>query len=483
MSENLNTLLESLIKFPKETEWIEFKQNSFIPEEFGEYLSALSNSALLHDKEYAYIVFGVEDGSHNIVGTKINLLNEKIGSQELENWAATQLAPRIDFKIYQFDYNNLPISLVRIDSAKYLPVRFKSIEFVRVGTYKKKLMDHPEKSRKLWAKCSGFVFEEQIAKKSLTADEVINLLDYPAYFDLIKLNLPTNKKGIIEKFIEEKLIICHGDLYDITNLGAILFAKDLKNFDKLSRKAVRVIQYKGKNKVNTIKEQLGTKGYATGFQGLISYINDQLPSNEEIGRTFREEVKMYPEIAVRELVANALIHQDFTESGAGPMIEIYEDRIEITNPGKPLISPLRFIDHTPQSRNEALAQFMRRVYICEERGSGYDKVIFNIELYQLPAVKIIDGDNYLNVIIYAYKSLRQMDKEDKIRACYQHACLKYVSSNTMTNQSLRERFGITEKNYSTVSRIISDTIDAKLVKYEDPENKSKRFANYVPIWA
>ena len=136
-----------------------------------------------------------------------------------------------------------------------------------------------------------------------------------------------------------------------------------------------MIFYKGKNRLQTIKEQVNRKGYAVGFEGLIDFINERLPSNEILGKALREEIKMYPEIAIRELVANALIHQDFEVSGTSPMVEVFEDRIEISNSGTPLINTLRFIDHMPKSRNEMLATFMKGIGICEERGSGIDKVV------------------------------------------------------------------------------------------------------------
>ncbi len=157
--------------------------------------------------------------------------------------------------------------------------------------------------------------------------------------------------------------------------------------------------------------------------------------------------------------------------------------MEITNPGKPLIDPLRFVDHSPESRNEILARFMRRLRICEERGSGIDKVVFECEFNQLPAPEIIVGDNYTRIILHGSRTYAEMDKQNKIRACYLHACLKYASGENMTNQSLRERFGIGEKNYPMVSRIIAETIDAKLIKDPDPENKSRKYAKYVPYWA
>ena len=126
---------------------------------------------------------------------------------------------------------------------------------------------------------------------------------------------------------------------------------------------------------------------------------------------------------------------------------------------------------------------MRRINMCEERGSGIDKVVFQCELYQLPAPIFMEEDTYIKAILFAYKSLKQMDKEDKIRACYQHCCLKYVSNEFMSNQSFRERLGIEEKNYAIVSRIISDTLEKKYIKYEDPNNKSNKYMRYIPIWA
>ena len=122
-----------------------------------------------------------------------------------------------------------------------------------------------------------------------------------------------------------------------------------------------------------MKEQVGAKGYASGFEGLIDFINGLLPSNEVVEQALRRTVPMFPELAVRELVANALIHQDFFVAGAAPMVEIFDDRLEITNPGVPLVDTQRFVDSPPKSRNEALASLMRRIGICEERGSGWTK--------------------------------------------------------------------------------------------------------------
>ena len=475
--------LKEIIAYTGENEWIEFKVNDYNPQEIGEYISALSNSACLHHKEFGYLIFGIENSSKVIVGTSFKPKQYKIGNEELENWIATQLKPRIDFSIIELNVSSKTVIIFKVDATIDTPIKFKGEEFIRVGSYKKKLSEFPEKARKIWNKAKTKRFEKEIALGNLDSDTVLQLLDYSSLFDLLKQALPTNKESILEKLEQEKLISNKLGLYNILNLGAILFAKDINKFESISRKAVRVIVYKGNDKITTEKEQLGKKGYANGFEGLVDYISNILPSNEVIVKAIREETKVYPILAVRELIANALIHQDFNTSGSSPMIEIFSDRIEITNPGAPLINVLRFIDHNPESRNELLAQFMRRVGVCEERGSGIDKVIFQCEYFQLPPPEFIAGDNFTRVILYSPKRLKEMDRKDKIRACYQHCCLKYVSGSLMSNQSLRDRFNIEEKNYPMISRIISDTLSEELIKESDPNNKSKNYTKYVPIWA
>jgi ATP-dependent DNA helicase RecG len=313
-------------------------------------------------------------------------------------------------------------------------------------------------------------------------DKVVQLLDTQSYFDLLRLPYPLNRAGVLERFEHEKLIERQNGAWMITNLGGMLFAKKLEAFDRLARKAARVIVYEGNGKLNTKLDRPGTKGYAVGFQGLVEFINGLVPSNEIIEQALRREVKMFPEIAVRELVANALIHQDFNETGTSVMIEIYDDRMEISNPGKPFISPDRFIDEY-QSRNERLADLMRRLGICEEKGSGVDKVIAAAEAYQLSAPDFRVSENRTSVVLFAHQDIEDMDRSNRIRACYQHCCLRYVMNAQMTNQSLRERFKLPESKAATVSQIIAATVEAGKIKLADPSQTSTRYRSYVPFWA
>lgn len=165
------------------------------------------------------------------------------------------------------------------------------------------------------------------------------------------------------------------------------------------------------------------------------------------------------------------------------MVEIFEDRVEITNPGKPLIDTLRFVDHPPKSRNDVLASLMRRLSICEERGSGIDKVIFEVERNELPAPEIGALEDYTRVVLFAPRELTKMSREERTRACYLHACLRFVNRERLVNSSLRTRMGIADQDYPLASRMISDTVKAGLIKLEDPENRSRKYARYLPFWA
>jgi predicted HTH transcriptional regulator len=206
-------------------------------------------------------------------------------------------------------------------------------------------------------------------------------------------------------------------------------------------------------------------------------------SVEVIEKVFREVKESYPERTVSEFFANALIHQDLWQSGRHTMVEIFPDRMEITNPGTPLVDVNRFIDAPPKSRNDKIAILMHLFELCELRGSGVDRAIEEVEKAVLPAPEFVKGIDYTKVFIYPKKSFAQMSREDRIRACYQHCCLKYTAKEPMSNQSFRIRMGIEEENAAMVSRIIKDTVNSGFIKVFNPDSTSKKYAKYIPFWA
>jgi ATP-dependent DNA helicase RecG len=476
-------LVNELRGLPRETEWVEFKINNANPQEIGEYISALANSAALNGKAHGYAVWGIHDESHEIVGTVFSPSAARKGGEPLETWLLRMLEPQVHFRFHELVIEEKAVVLLEICRAFRDPVRFGGEAFIRIGQVTKPLRRVLAYERKLRHVLDETPFEDLVAAEHVEADDVLGLLDYPAYFELMQQPLPANRKAILGALSAEGLICaCEAGGWNITNLGAILFAKRLGDFAQLKRKAMRVIQYRSAGRTEALKEQEGAKGYASGFAGLIGYINGLLPANEAIGQALRQTVPMFPELAVRELVANALIHQDFSVGGAGPMVEIFADRIEITNPGEPLVSIERFVDTPPRSRNDILASLMRRLRICEERGSGIDKVVFEVEVFQLPAPIFEAPEGFTRAVLFAHKPLSAMDRADRIRACYLHACLKYVMRDFLTNSSLRGRFGIEEHNRSTVSRLIREAVEAKAI-YPYDAAAAPKLRKYVPWWA
>ncbi|MDO9633601.1 MAG: ATP-binding protein [Paludibacter sp.] len=474
----LQLLHKSLRPIPQELNELDWKSGlSDKSERLAQHISAFANYP-----NGGYLAYGIgNDGSSK------SLSKEEMDSivQKLGNIARNNLAQPIGIEHAVTEFNGQPVLIIKIPEYQDKPVHLRGSDIY--NSYKRSAGQTVKLSRtelkQLIASSTGIDFESQIAASNVNEDEVLKLLDYDSYFTLQEKRLPDTKLSILQTLASEDLIKKSSSFWSVFNLGAVLFAKDIMSFKELKRKAVRVIVYKETSRINALKEQEGGRGYASGFEGLVNYIMDQLPSNEVIENAIRKNVKVYPEVAIREFVANALIHQDFSVSGSGVMIEIFSDRIEITNPGVPLVDVNRFIDTAPKSRNESLASLMRRLNICEERGSGIDRAISAIEVFQLPAPKFIRGDDYTRVIMFAPTALTRMTIEDKVRACYQHTCLYYVNNHTVNNQSVRKRFKIGVNNVSMASKIISETIEAGLIKASDPENSSKKFASYIPYWA
>ncbi len=481
--ENLTELINELCKYPDELPWLEFKTDNYDPEMVGADISALANGAALDEKAHAYFLWGIENETHKIVGTKYNLQNLKKGNEALENWLRRLLSNNADFTFSTVDINGVSVGIMTIDCAVQNPVRFMKTEYIRVGSYTKKLIDYPALQVRLWNHLQNKRYENSVAMENQSSSDVLRLLDYGVYFDLIGTPQPTSAEEVIHYLGEEGIVIRQSNgQYSITNLGALLFARRLSDFSGISRKAIRVVQYEGNSRLNMLKEDVGGKGYAVGFEGLIKYIDALIPTREIIDGALREKKSAYSILAIREAVANALIHQDLSVTGAGPTVEIFSSRIEITNPGLPLVDISRIIDNPPKSRNEKLASLMRRLKMCEELGTGWDKIVISSELMQLPAPKIELFEESTRVTLYSEVPFTNLSPEDKLRACYMHACVRYVQEEYLTNSSLRERFGLPQSSAGSISRLIKDAVSKGLIKPLDP-GTSNKYMKYVPIWA
>lgn len=443
-----------------------------------EHLIAFSNHA-----NGGYLVFGVSEPNAELVEITQDQATKIVST--LTNLGRDAIEPPLvlDYAIVEVD--QVPLLFIHIPECRNKPAhrRGKSIEeaWVRSGGTTRKASRHDIGVLMLHSQAPRW--EELRASPLLTARNVIESLELGIIAKLLQYPLPANETELIHWLTDEDMVTPDSNGYYITNFGVIAAAKDLSQFDSVARKPVRVIRYRGKNKVHTIDELIGKRGYAAGFEGLITYLKRILPHSEIIHQSLRQEVNVYPEIALRELIANALIHQDFSITGAGPTIEIFDDRIVFTNPG--MLLPGKRIDRligtTPESRNELLASTFRRYRICEERGTGFQKVVANIELFGLPPVLFTPQENSFQVTLFAPRKFSDMSQEERIEACYQHAVLQYLSSQALTNTTLRERFKVSEKQRNQITNLIADAVASGRIKRKDT-NSGNKFAEYWPYW-
>jgi ATP-dependent DNA helicase RecG len=473
-------LEKSLGKVPTELNEIDWKE-SLSPnnDKLCQHISAFSNLP-----GGGFLVFGINNKTAEIIGvdrSASDLIVDKLAS--LCRDSVSPLV-RLDHSIETFRGKELLFVHIIESAVKPVHLFGKTIEdsFIRSGGTTRKASRQDVGALMLNSKSP--TWEELHASKLLSDIEVITLLEYDKILELLGNPIPTDLKEIMRWLQDEKMVV-DGKGYYITNFGAISSAKDLTKFDGLTRKSVRLIKYEGKNKAGASKEFPGQKGYAIGFEGLITFIQGLLNDSEVIRNSLRVNTSIYPVIALRELAANILIHQDFTIKGSGPMIEIFDDRIVFTSPGKLLPSKTidRLIRTTPESRNEVLASAFRRYHICEERGSGFEKAVINIELFGLPPLKFEEHENFFVVTMFSPRKFAEMSNEERIEACYQHSIIEYYGNGGFNNASLRKRLGMNDKQASQVSLLIKEAIDAGKIKPKDDDNVSKKFSLYVPYWA
>ncbi len=478
---NPHLMLVTLLK-EREHSWLEFKHNNSEPTMIGRQICACANAAILANVPYAYIVFGVEDESRKPVGTTVRLLQLKQGGEFITNWIPRLLNPQIRLEFCDFEVDGKSFAIIRIEPTYTKPVKFSGNAFIRINQHVKQLSEFPEYERAIWAITSRRHFEDAIALPNQSASRVMELLDIDMFYRLSCEDKPQNDSEILRRLSSCEYI--HSDMeggYNITNLGAVLFARDISHFPTIVNKALRIVRYTGIDKTEASGEREIRAGYAAGFQGVLQYILRHVPSKEQYIEGVRTSVPIYPEIAIREVVANALIHQDFLVFGAGPMVEIYSDRIEITNPGNSLIPIDRLIDER-KTRNEKIAKGMRGLGLCEERGSGLDKVLLEIEKQRMPVFDIEPSENSMRFVLVAPKPFHAYTKSEKLKACFWHCVLRYcVYRDYMSNTTLRERFGLPPEDYQAVSAIIAECKQTGRIAPAE-ENQGNRNARYVPYW-
>lgn len=473
----LSSLQESLTPIPHELDRLDWKSGlSPKKDHLAKHLSAFANYS-----GGGFLAFGIRDDATFTPIDRDGI--EKI-TRQVAQIAQYALSVSIQIDYAVLSYRNHPLLFIYVPEQENKPVHLRgqnySESYIRNGGQTMRMTE--EQVRRYMADAKGLPFEERIAMRKVSRTELLDCLDSRKFFDLLNKPMPSSPDAAADRMAEFGLCVKNDADWDITNLGALLFSTRLAQFNGLENRRVIVRHYVGDNNRELLDEHVGVLGYAVSFERLIDYIMAKVVQEEKIG-VRREISYMYPKIAIREFVANALVHQDFAYSGIKLTVEIFSNRLVITNPGSPLNDINRLIDMPPNSRNEKLAQRMYELNFCEQRGSGIDRAIAAIEEMNLPAPKIRKEANYTQVTLFPHKNFQEMSKEERVEACYQHCCLLYESKQNMTNQSLRGRFKLQKSQISVASKIIADTMEAGRIKLADENATSKKFISYIPFYA
>lgn len=478
-------LIDELREKQGECEWIEFKENNASPELIGQYVSALSNEAAIAGKASAYLVWGIQDGGANeVVGSSFNPLTAKKGGEPLLNWLNRLISPNLALRSFRFDYcEGKSVSLLEIPSAVYEPTRFCKESYYRSGESLKRSEDVPAREKALYLALQGKSFETSFALARQSKDQVLSLLDFNAYLRLKKMSLSVGIERIIDCFLDEGFLIKdEAGTFSITMMGALLFANDFAGFPTLREKGIRVLKYASSSRTSAIGDETFAKGYAASFEDLIRHLRGLLPQRERIETALRELTPLFPEKALREMLANLVIHQDYAQMGIQALIEVFPARVEMTTPGRVLIDPRRFIDTVTHCRNEKMARFLRSVMICEERSSGFDRIEEAMAEQNDPAPEFVAESDYSRSLIRHHESRSEWSEEERLNTCYVLACYNEVNDKLTSNEDVRQRLGYQKNDAATVSRLLASCVEKGLLKTAEGA-ETNRYRRYRPYWA
>ena len=473
-------LQRTLHPVPQELNELDWKRElSGNKERLAEHMSAFAN----HNKG-GFLVFGIL-GNGQKVGIDPSDAKDTIG--RIGNIVREGLEPSCvaDHYMEKLEGTSNILLYIHIQESAQKPVhlRGKSLEhsFIRSAGQTRKMNESEIRAALLQSRIYRF---EELVISSADSAKIFDEIDIVPVCQRLKIPFSGDEERRQEIMVNLKFAAKIATGLLPTYLGLLIAGKDFKRVPGSEHYGIRLTRYKGNARLEAEHDKFYQSGFVHFFDQLIDDLVALIPKSEVIEKATRKQVPLYPEIALRELIANAVIHRDYARTDSYVQVEIFDNRIEITNPGSllPDMEVNRLIDQQPRARNEVLAARMRELGFCEERGSGIDKAAFSLEVYGLPAVHFINKVDSFQAILYAPKSYKAMGQEERTRTAYQHTCLHYVMGNTVTNASLRHRLKLSEKQSQLVSLLIRKTIEAGLIKIANPR-ASPRYVHYVPYWA
>lgn len=367
-NKQLSTLLQELSSLPRETEWVEFKLNkgSITNEQIGEYISALSNGACIKNQPFGYLIWGIDNSTHELLGTNMIFANQKESNQDLELWLRAMINPKINFNVFQSSFNNKNFIILRIPAAVAEPVYFKSKAFIRINSNKTELTKYPDFVRQIYNSISDWSAEiVDTAKISDLDGNAINLArkKYKEHNNKLSEQIDNWSNEI---FLDKVKLTINGK---ITRSAILLLGKD-QSSHYLSP-AIAQITWKLDTEEQSY-EHFGLPIILTASavaDKIRNYKYKFFPDNELLATT----VDKYDRKVILEALYNCVAHQDYRQNSRIVVTE-KKDKLIFENSGsffEGIPEDYSLGNKTPRKyRNPYLTHAMVNLNMIDSLGSG-----------------------------------------------------------------------------------------------------------------
>ena len=432
----LEKIVRSLCDKDNEQEWFEFKENWFEPVQLGEYISALSNAAAYHSEENAYFIWGVNDKTHEIVGTTFNQYRD-YNKEPYQNYLARHLSPSIGFEFEELEMDGKRVVVLTIPAAKNVPTAFDESRYIRIGSSKANLKDYPEREKKLFR---------------LLDQGIDTIENTPAQYQKLtfrKLFGYFGSKGIVlrEETFEDNLGLRTSD--GEYNLMAQLLSDN-------SHMPLRVSIFTGPTKGSNLYSvrEFGNDCLLYTLDELLRYgdVLNIIQADERNRVVERKDVPLFDDKAFREAIINAILHNAWVE-GNEPMVTVYSDRIEIMSRGT--LAPKQTMEGFYLGRsipvNKKLSEIFIQLHISEKSGRGVPKIV---EIYGREAFKFEENDI---VVTIPFKRVGQVGNNVGDKVGNNQGTLNKTRQTILSE--MRNNSNITKAELSRILGISTTAID------------------------
>lgn len=444
-------LLIDLIENANEGEWFEFKENWYEPNQLGEYISALANAAAMNNKPYGYLIWGVTDDTHDIVGTIFDF-TVSVNKEPLEHYLARQLTPDTAFLFHEFYFLNKRLVLLEVPRANKIPVSFKNNRYIRIGSSKVNLLKYPEREAKLFEELR----RESMSLKNMVADyqdlQFTSLFNYYSGAG-IKLSLDTFEVTLGLRTDDGQY-----------NMLAQLLSDD-------SHIPIRLSVFSGTTKAAPLYmvKEFGNRCLLVSVTQILEYgdVMNIIQADERYRVAVRKDIPLFNSNAYREAIINAFVHNKWTDGNA-PMISVFSDRIEILSRGTLASKQTKegFFRGASVPVNTELANIFLQLHVSERSGRGvptiieaYSRDVFefneNTITVTLPFNRIESNkvEEITNIVSEAKSNYGVLNSEVAPLNKTRHAILAYMKEDPfVTQKQLVAKLAISS---STVANNIS----------------------------